>query len=281
MNKVPSVNALKKICFRSEPDIYRKFSIHLTRICLMFGARANHITFLRVVFLIGGSLLFIFGKDYLFLAGALCFQLALIMDTMDGAIARYNKESSFKGEAMDLALDHISSTVVYFAMAGVMAHYAGGQYILYLSLATIVLAQFASFNRAMYVERNVNVGQEKSKSVLLRFFHQDNMRFLLLLLTITTVIYPFKPVYSYYLALFYFIFEILKILYLNFKLYLISKKSPTDFHTLFGYSFGVILICTIIFFGVKSQIRQKYRKWIEKKYSDLKIINTLLMISEK
>lgn len=281
MNKVPSVNALKKICFRSEPDIYRKFSIHLTRICLMFGARANHITFFRAVFLLGGALLFIFGKDYLFFLGALCLQIALIMDTMDGAIARYNKESSFKGEAMDLALDHISSTIVYFAMAGIMAHYAGSRHILYLSLATIVLAQFASFNRAMYVERNVNVDQEKSKTVLLRFFHQDNMRFLLLLLTITTVIYPFKPAYSYYLALFYFIFEILKILYLNIKLYFISKKAPIDFHTLFGYFFGVILIFTIIIFGAKSRLRQNYRKWVENKYSDLKIINTLLTISRK
>lgn len=281
MKKVPSAEELKKICFRSEPDIYRKFSIHLTRICLLLGARANHITFLRVVFLALGTALFIFGKDYLFFLGALCFQAALIMDTMDGAIARYNKESSFKGEAMDLALDHISSTIVYFAMAGIMAHYAGSQHILYLSLATIILAQFASFNRAMYVERNVNTDKEKIKSALLRFFHQDNMRFLLLLLTITAAIYPFKPTYSYYLALFYFIFEILKILYLSVKLYLISKKAPVDFHTLFGYSFGVLLIFTIITFGAKSQLRQNYRKWVEKKYSDLKIISTLLTISKK
>jgi phosphatidylglycerophosphate synthase len=280
MKTVPRVTELKKICFRGKPDIYRKFSIYLTRICLMFGAKANHITFFRAVFLLLGIALFIPGKAYFFLIGALCFQIALIMDTMDGAIARYNKESSFKGEAMDLALDHTSSTVVYFAMAGIMAHYAGSAHIAYISIATIVLAQFAAFTRAMYSERNVDVEEIKEESFFLRFFHQDNMRFLLFLLTITAAVYHLKPIIAYYLALIYFAFVVLKMIYLNAKLCLVTKKAPIDFHTLFGYSFGIILILIIIILGLKSEISQNYKKWLEKKYFDVKIIDTLLKISK-
>ncbi|HLF54662.1 MAG TPA: CDP-alcohol phosphatidyltransferase family protein [Candidatus Nanoarchaeia archaeon] len=270
MKKVPPAKELEKICFTSKPDIYRKISIHFTRIALMFGCRANHITALRVIFLIAGITSFIKGMP---LTGVIFYQLALLLDTMDGAIARYNKEASFLGEAMDLMLDHISSTVVYFISLGVLAYSTLGIKAFYISIATIILAQIAAFFRALYVEHNIFVEKIKKENRLLRFFHQDNMRFLLLILTLAVIANFWQPNIIEIALYFNLAFIALKTAYLFSYLWITAKKFP-NISAAIAYMAGAICI---IFLMRKAKWA---RDFLQKHFSDVKIIKTLLEISK-
>src|SRR3989338_10966196 len=217
MKQVPPVQELQRICFRSPPDIYRRISIYFTRLALLFGVRANHITISRAIFLILGILVFTFSPITLpwIILGVICFQFVLFLDTMDGAIARYNKESSFFGEMLDFILDHASSTIIYFLVAGVLCVRLFEAWpLFFVSLATVLLAQFAAFVRALYAEYHVPTDEFKQQNVALFFFHQDNMRLLLLALTLATIAHLFTAHALPVLVLAYVQFMIIKILFL-------------------------------------------------------------------
>ncbi|HLC32407.1 MAG TPA: CDP-alcohol phosphatidyltransferase family protein, partial [Candidatus Nanoarchaeia archaeon] len=260
MRKVPSVRELQEICFRSPPDVYRKISIYFTRTALMFGVRANHITCLRAIFLVLGIVIFLAAPITLawLIAGLLALHLVLFLDTMDGAIARYNKESSFFGEMLDFILDHASSTIIYFLVAGVLCVRLFEAWpLFFVSLATVLLAQFAAFVRALYAEYHVPTDEFKQQNVALFFFHQDNMRLLLLALTLATIAHLFTAHALPVLVLAYVQFMIIKILFLVGFLWRYARQFPLTRHFLTAYllSFAYVLFRTRT---IKERIQRKY-----------------------
>lgn len=279
LKNIPDTKTLKKICWRSKPDFYRKISIPLLRLCLKLGFKANHITALRALFLIGGFALFFFGP-YAAIAGVLCYQFVLLLDTLDGAIARYNKESSFLGEAMDLALDHLSSTILYFLSLGILAvQLTETLDILFISIATILIAQFAAFARTLYVEYHIPTERYKKKSFWLRLFHQDNMRFLLLLLTIAAPLSLLYPQLVSGLAYTYLAFAIAKSTYLFLLLWRLSKTFPLTPHVISAYFLGVAYIKLYIFSKFLNKKPKRFTAYLRKNFSDTVIIPALLKLS--
>ena len=272
MRKVPSIKELQKICFKSKPDIYRRASIYFTRLALMFGIRANTITISRAVLLILGITIFSTAPITLawMILGILAFQLVIFLDTMDGAIARYNKEASFFGESLDFALDHLSSSIIYFITAGIMCYRLfGSTNFLLLAILTVVLAQFAAFLRALYSEHQVNVEHLRSEQFIFSFFHQDNIRLLLLALTLGLILHFFNTKALPILTIAYLQFMIIKILVLGGFLWVQAGKFPITTHILSAYFLSLIWV---IFRIKESRLKLEH-------YKDTNVVQIVLRIA--
>lgn len=243
MYNVPAVKELHKICFKSKPDVYRRLSIYFTRCALIFGIRANTITILRAILLLVGIMLFSFAPITVLwmILGILAFQLVLFMDTMDGAIARYNKEASFFGEVLDFLLDHFSSSIIYFITAGILSYRLFGALILlWTSIAAAALAQIGVFLRMLYTEHNIDVDKLRNEQFIFAFFHQDNMRLLLLALTVAIIWHFFDAHALPILIIAYLQFIIIKILFLGGFLWVYAGKFPVTKHIFFAYVLSIL-----------------------------------------
>jgi len=108
--KIPSIKELRKIC--QPPEIsacenepwyaslfIRKISIYLTKLILIIplNISANQITLLRVLFNLAGAFFLATGESWYLIAGALILQGAMILDCVDGEIARYRKTNNLLG----------------------------------------------------------------------------------------------------------------------------------------------------------------------------------------
>lgn len=280
MEKIPPVKELRKQLYHSENVTFdRRISIHFTRIALVLGARANHITFLRFVCLAAGLISIIKGVWFGLLGFAL-YLASVFLDSMDGAIARYNKEASFTGEVMDLTLDHASTTILYFISAGMISYsLTGDARLIHISVASIILAQLAAFLRALYFEFGVNAEQIKEKNSALAMFHQDNMRLLISALGIGIAASIWHPSSIVYLVHFYFAFVVIKNLYLLLHLWYHSKKFPLGIRILLAYFFGAIYLLIYASSKLAGGKASRTKKFLEKNFGDKKIIKHLLNLS--
>jgi phosphatidylglycerophosphate synthase len=110
---IESIKELKIICQNSkteEQDWYstifcRKVSIYLSKLLLSTSITANQVTLLSIVVGLVAGVMFSFGNYLYTLAGALLLQLWLILDCVDGEIARYRKSSGPSGKYME-SMDH-------------------------------------------------------------------------------------------------------------------------------------------------------------------------------
>jgi hypothetical protein len=108
-----SIKELRIICQESryndeggmhwfERNFYRRISIYFTKIFLKIGISANQATLLSLISALFGGLFLIFATNILYLfISALFFILCLVLDRVDGEIARYNKSTSKFGKHFD------------------------------------------------------------------------------------------------------------------------------------------------------------------------------------
>ena len=107
------IKELRKICQESryeneggmpwfERNFYRRFSIYLTKLSLKIGISANQATLLSLISALFGGFFLIFATNILYmLISALFFILCLVLDRVDGEIARYTKTTSKFGKHFD------------------------------------------------------------------------------------------------------------------------------------------------------------------------------------
>lgn len=93
---VEPIEELKRICRPTHEedllDVFeRRRSIYLTWLLLHTPITANQTTILSAVFGITGALLLAIGSYWWAIVGALCLQMCLALDFVDGEIARYKK----------------------------------------------------------------------------------------------------------------------------------------------------------------------------------------------
>lgn len=110
------------------------FSIYITKILLYTPVTANQITFFMLILGLAGS---IFLFNGLFVTGLLLLHFAVLLDNVDGEIARYKNERSMMGKYIDIVY-HV--TVVPLMLFG----YAYGTYGLYPSKLLIIFGFLAA-----------------------------------------------------------------------------------------------------------------------------------------
>jgi len=107
-----SIDELRRICLEGrygESDrqpwaskhINRRISVYFTRVFLALGVSANQATVLSLVAAIGAGGFFARAAPAYWLAGLFLLHLSVILDCVDGEIARYRKTASPSGAYLD------------------------------------------------------------------------------------------------------------------------------------------------------------------------------------
>jgi len=94
--------------------VLRRLSKPLTAFSIKFGISPNLITFISL--LVGFYAAYLFSQSQ-HLAGAIFFQLSLIIDCSDGEVARYTRKFSDFGRWFDASTDRVKEYLVYASLA--------------------------------------------------------------------------------------------------------------------------------------------------------------------
>lgn len=96
-----------------EERVPRILSIYITKLLIYTPVKADHVTMLMVFWGFISAFLFSIGTYWYMLVGAIWLEFILVLDCIDGEIARYRKISSLKGVFLD-SIAHLTHTAVPF-----------------------------------------------------------------------------------------------------------------------------------------------------------------------
>ena len=130
MKKLPSIEELRKICQPEDIDqtplarTYRSISVYITKLLLYTPITPNQITLLGALIYIGGAALFISGSPLMIIIGGLVVRAAILLDYVDGNVARYRGISSPEGAFLDKLSDCVPQIFLFiFLSFGVYQNY--------------------------------------------------------------------------------------------------------------------------------------------------------------
>lgn len=118
-----SIKELRKICQAPEDchnfksyfhnKIWRVLSIYITKLLIYTPLKPNHVTFIMVFwgFIVG--FLFSIGTYWYMLLGAIVLEFLLVLDCVDGELARYKKIFSLNGIFLD-SVAHLTNLAIPF-----------------------------------------------------------------------------------------------------------------------------------------------------------------------
>lgn len=122
---VESIKELKKICYANSKGkrplymelVTMKFSLYVTKLLLYTPIRADQVTILMMLLAVLGSVLMSFGTLKLILTGILIIHFTIVLDNVNGEIARYRKEGNMTGTFLEFLYHEITATLVFFLLS--------------------------------------------------------------------------------------------------------------------------------------------------------------------
>lgn len=100
----------------------RKFSYLITYICLKIGLSANTVSVISAIDALLGCILLSINNTYAMLAGVILINFWIVLDCVDGNIARFLKKSTRSGEFFDAISGYVVCAFAYFA-TGIAAYH--------------------------------------------------------------------------------------------------------------------------------------------------------------
>jgi hypothetical protein len=97
--------------------VVRKASKPLTRLALRLGWSPNAVTTLSFAIGIGAAAAFAAGSRWMLVLGALLLQLSLVVDCVDGEVARATRRFSALGAWLDASTDRVKEFLAYAGLA--------------------------------------------------------------------------------------------------------------------------------------------------------------------
>ncbi|MGL1890178.1 MAG: CDP-alcohol phosphatidyltransferase family protein [Spirochaetaceae bacterium] len=94
----------------------RPFSWPLTWLCITLGLSASAVTYISIVAVIVGAICLILGNYTITIVGILLFNFWVILDCVDGNIARYKKTFSQYGEFIDAVGGYFATTFLFSSL---------------------------------------------------------------------------------------------------------------------------------------------------------------------
>ena len=117
--------------------VVRRLSKPLTRLALRLGWSPNAITLLSFAIGIAAAAAFAVGERWALVVGALLLQLSLIVDCVDGEVARATRRFSALGAWLDASTDRVKEFLAYAGLA--IGAVAWGVDIWWLAVVLVVL----------------------------------------------------------------------------------------------------------------------------------------------
>lgn len=147
---------------------YRRISIPLLRFFLKTSITPNQITLLSLIFGVLSSFFFAFGKYQYSLIGGLLVQIAMVLDVLDGEVARLKKLFSKRGAWLDVISDVIKNNFIITGVTfGLFAR--TGNYLIWiygsLALFAINMNCFVEFTKELFFRDLVIAKKDRIKTV--------------------------------------------------------------------------------------------------------------------
>lgn len=120
---VESIRELREICgSKKKQPLYMelvsmKISIYITKLLLYTKISADYVTMSMIVLLIIGSIFMAFGSLWSILVGILIIHFTIILDNVNGEVARYWKEDGLIGTFLEQVYHNIAVPLVFFMLA--------------------------------------------------------------------------------------------------------------------------------------------------------------------
>lgn len=121
---VESIKELRKICYegsKAKRPLYMewvtmKFSIYVTKLLLYTPIKADQVTISMMLLTILGSIFMLFGTLKFLLIGILLIHFTVVLDNVNGEVARYRKEGSMIGTFLEQFYHEISAPLIFFSL---------------------------------------------------------------------------------------------------------------------------------------------------------------------
>lgn len=122
---VESIKELRNICYANSSYrrplymelVTMKISIYVTKLLLYTPIHADQVTISMMLLTIFGSSLMAFGTLKYMLIGILIIHFTIILDNVNGEIARYRKEGNMIGTFLEFLYHEIAATLIFFSLA--------------------------------------------------------------------------------------------------------------------------------------------------------------------
>lgn len=119
---VESIKELRKICQSKKQPLYMrlvsmKISIYITKLLLYAKISADYVTMSMMAFIIAGSVLMAFGDLWMVLIGILIIHFTIILDNVNGEVARYNKEDGIIGTFLEQVYHNLAIPFIFFSLS--------------------------------------------------------------------------------------------------------------------------------------------------------------------
>jgi len=128
---VESIKELRKICYKGSSKkrplymelVTMKISIYVTKLFLYTPIHADQVSMLMVLLIILGSGMMAFGSIVAMFIGATLIHFTVVLDNVNGEVARYYKEGSLIGTFLEEIYHTLSTPFIFFSLGyGVFTH---------------------------------------------------------------------------------------------------------------------------------------------------------------
>lgn len=121
---VESINELRKICYKGSNKkrplymeiVTMKASIYVTKLLLYTPVHADHVSMSMILLVLLGSGMMAFGSIWLMFIGITLIHFTVVLDNVNGEIARYYKEGSLTGSFLEELYHSISIPFIFFSL---------------------------------------------------------------------------------------------------------------------------------------------------------------------
>jgi len=195
---------------------FRRLGFYITPFFLMMNVSANKITFLGLFIGIVASLLIWTGNVFI---GIVAYFFVVLLDHVDGTVARVRGEATFFGRFIDGYFDIVVDSCIRLAISALIAGTYGISWIVWLGIVSTILIpmHFLFYDRYSAFSRWINEEhpQVKIKPYLrgekpMYFNIVEDVQILLLF---CLPLYFYSATYSYVLLSIYFILNIYMAIY--------------------------------------------------------------------
>lgn len=120
---IESIKELKKICSSKKKQplymklVSMKISIYITKLLLCTRISADYVTLSMIFLLILGSIFIAFGGLWMIFIGILIIHFTIILDNVNGEVARYWKEDGLIGTFLEQVYHNIAVPLIFFTLA--------------------------------------------------------------------------------------------------------------------------------------------------------------------
>jgi phosphatidylglycerophosphate synthase len=121
--------------------VLRRASRHLTALALRLRLRPDTITVLSLLIGLAAAVSFAVGAQWALVAGAVLLQVSLVVDCVDGEVARYTRRFTAFGAWLDGVADRVKEFAVYAGLAVGAARFGGDVWLLAGAAMALLVAR--------------------------------------------------------------------------------------------------------------------------------------------